>query len=113
MLSVVNDMTLGLLQKCNAIFDHAQIFFLRRAQNINDVEQPALAENSANRGLCIEKLLKLRVIVGRNVGASRRSECGNFSVLPFYLARAFKKLDIFWIAARPTTFNIGDTHAIK
>ena len=81
MLRVVDDLASILCEEADGVLDHLEVFLGCGAENLCNVEEPGLPENRDHRCLCIEKKLKLRVILRPKVRASRRTEGSNLSVL--------------------------------
>ena len=112
-LCVVDDFLPLLFQEPNRVGDHRQILLRSGAQYLFHVQQPRLAKESDHRCLSGDEQVDLRVVLGGDFLAARRTESGNLGVLPLALGRLFEKLDVLRVAPRPTALHVMHTKVVQ
>ena len=66
-LGIINDFPASLTKIPHCIFDHGEIFFGCRLENLRDVKLPAFPKNSDYRSRRINEKLHLRVVFHREI----------------------------------------------
>ena len=113
MLGVIDHTTPVAFQVSDAFLDHAEIFFEGRPKNLRDMQVPSLAEDGADLRLRVEQGLELRVVLGPELRAARRSERGDGHVLPVDILGTLEELDVLRVRTRPTALDEIDAEGIE
>ena len=107
MFRIVNHLFGMFLEVCDRRLDHVEVFFESRADNVRDMQIPALTKNRLDRSFGLDERLQKRVVLGQNSRTTRRTKCGNLRVLELYIFNKLKKFFISRITrVRPTALDI-------
>ena len=121
-LGIINDLAPCRLEIAYGVANHRLIFLSGGPKNLRHLQLPTLPENRDDRRLGIDEELNLRIFFDGKIRPTRRAKGCDLGVIPSFLGRSFKKLDIFWVRSRPATFDIvhpklveplGNSHLIQ
>ena len=104
MFRIVNHLFGMVLEVVDGRLDHVEILLERRADNVGDVQIPALSENRLDRGARLHERLQQRVLLGQHLRAARGTECGN--LLEEFLVGRVARIG-------PAPFDVVKTEMVK
>ena len=119
---IINDLAPCRFEVAHGVTNHRLIFLSGGPENFGHLKLPAFPENSNDRRLGIDEKLNLRIFFDGEIRPTRRAKGCDLGVIPGFLGRSFKKLDVFWVRSRPATFDIvhpelvetlGNSHLIQ
>ena len=112
-LGVVDDLAPGGAQEVDRLADHRQVLVRGRAEDVDDMEQPALAEDGGHRRLGGDQRAQVRILV-RPVGAmAGRSERGQPGVSEGHAARGREELLVLRVGARPAALDVREAGLVE
>ena len=105
-LRVVHELAALVDDQADALGDHVEILLRARAQDLDHVQQPALAEDRHDRRLGPDQLTQVRVGLGLVRAMARRAEGGELRRPPRGLPGEPEELDILRVRPRPATLHV-------
>ena len=85
----------------------------RRAQHLDHVEQPALAEDRHDRRLGGDQLAQVGVRLGRVRAVPGHPECGQPGALPAHRAGGREELDVLGVRAGPAALDVRHPELVE
>ena len=104
-LGVVDRLAPAIDDEADRVRDHVEVLGGRRAQHLDHVEQPALAEDRDDRGLGGDQLAQVRVVAGLVRAVAGRPERGEPGLLPAHRPGGREELDVLGVRARPAALD--------
>ncbi len=112
-LRVVHDFLAMGLQEANRVTDHRAIFILGRSQHFLHMKTPALAEDGADRRVCLDQCLAARIVLGLHARATRAAECRDLCVLQLLLLDGMEELHVLGIGRGIAAFDVVHAEFIE
>ena len=109
-LGVVDDLAAAVDDEADRVRDHVEVLLRRRAEDLGDVEQPALAEDRHDRRLGGDELAQVRVVLRPVRAVAGRAERGQLRGLPGHRPGGLEELDVLRVRAGPAALDVG--HAV-
>ena len=104
-LGVVHGLAAAVDDERDRVRDHVQVLGRRRAQDLDDVQEPALAEDRDDRRLRGDQLAQVGVVLGPVGAMPRAPERRQLRVLPALLAGRREEVDVLGVGARPAALD--------
>ncbi len=104
-LGVVDDLASAIDDEADRIGDHVEVLGRRRAEDLGDVQQPALAEDRDDRRFGGDQLPKVRILLGAVRAMAGHPERGEPRPLPAHRAGGREELDVLRVRAGPAAFD--------
>ncbi len=112
-LGVVDQLAAGAERQPNRVGDHRQVLLRRGAQDVADVEQPALAEDRDDRRLGGDQRREVRVRLGAVAAMAGRTECRQAGVLPGDRFGGLEEIHVLGVGARPAALDVGEPERVE
>ncbi len=113
MLGVVDHLAAAVDDEADRVRDHVEVLLRRGAEHLDDVEQPALAEDRHDRRLGRDQLAQVRVVLGPVRAVARRAEGRQLRALPADVARSLEELDVLRVRAGPAALDVGHPELVE
>ena len=95
------------------VTNHRLIFLNGRPENFGHLKLPAFPENRDDGCFGIDEELNLWIFFHSEISPSRRAEGRDLGVIPGFLGRGLKKLDVLGVRPRPATFDVIDSELVE
>ena len=114
MFRIVNHLFGMVLEVVDGRLDHVEVFLERRADDVRDVQIPALSKNRLDRSARLHERLQQRVLLGQHLRAARGTECRNLRVLQLDFLDFLEEFLVGRVARiGPAPFDVVKTEMVK